>query len=59
MELLLQDAAVTVIALGAAFVLFRRVHSAVTSSRQTSSSCGSCPNCESKRDQAINSQAQT
>ena len=56
MELLLQDIAVTGIALGAAVLLVRRVYGVVASSRK-SRACGTCPACEDKS--ALSSQART
>jgi hypothetical protein len=58
MDLLLQDLAVTAVALGAALVLIRRVHGAVASTRKPPS-CGSCPNCDPARNGTASPQART
>lgn len=56
MDILLQDLAVTGIAIGAAFVLLRRVQGALSSSRK-SSACGACPNCGDARSRASAAEA--
>jgi hypothetical protein len=55
MDLVLQDLAVSGIALGAALVLLQRVRSTFSAARKKPS-CGTCPGCEDHRGGVVSSQ---